>query len=448
MFRTACSHGDFAFDFCDSLLRRSRPVAVMIWRGIYITLYVFALPWVLFRLWWRGRAEPLYRHDIAARFGRWEEAPEAAGVWVHAVSVGETVAAVPLLRGLEALAPSAPRILTVTTAAGRERARDLLGDSVYVTWLPFDLPFSLRAFLRRARPRLLVLIETELRPLLVQECGRFGVRIVLVNARLSERSAAGYRRLGGLTRDMLDGIELIACQDSGSAERFLALGARPERVICPGNMKFDALVPGDLSARMDRARERLGADDGPLLIAASTHAGEEELLLAALLPLLRRHPDWRLLIVPRHAHRFDAVWRLMERSPLACARLSDGEVPAGSRLLLGDVMGELMALYGLADVAFLGGSLLPGGGHNPVEPAWHGLPLFTGPHVDNFADVTERFVMAGALEIVANADVLAQAMERVLDDDALWQRRGDAAREVVEANRGALGAILAAMRAL
>jgi len=420
----------------------------MIWRAVYITLHLLALPWLLGRLWWRGQAEPLYRQDLAARFGRWDDAPEAAGVWVHAVSVGETVAAVPLLRGLEALAPSAPRILTVTTSAGRERARDLLGDSVYLTWLPFDLPFSLRAFLRRARPRLLVLIETELWPLLIHECGRFGVRVVLVNARLSERSAAGYRRLGGLTRNMLDGIDLIACQDSVSAERFRALGARAERVICPGNMKFDALLPGDLSVRMDRARERLGADDGPLLIAASTHAGEEELLLTAFMPMLRRHPDWRLLIVPRHAHRFGAVWRLLERSPLAAARLSGGEVAAGSRLLLGDVMGELIALYGLADVAFLGGSLVPHGGHNPIEPAWHGLPLFSGPHLDNFADVAERFAAAGALEVVADAQELARAMESVLDDEELWQRRGDAARNVVETNRGALGAILTAMRAL
>lgn len=420
----------------------------MIWRAVYITLHLLALPLLLLRLWWRGRAEPLYRQDLAARFGRWEDAPDAAGVWVHAVSVGETVAAVPLLRGLEALAPSAPRILTVTTAAGRDRALDLLGDSVYLTWLPFDLPFTLRAFLRRARPRMLVLIETELWPLLIHECGRFGVRVVLVNARLSERSAAGYRRLGSLTRNMLDGIDLIACQDSVSAERFVALGARAERVICPGNMKFDAVLPGNLSARMDRARERLGVDDGPLLIAASTHAGEEELLLAALVPMLRRHPDWRLLIVPRHAHRFGAVWRLLERSPLAAARLSRGEAPPGTRLLLGDVMGELIALYGLADVAFLGGSLLPHGGHNPIEPAWHGLPLFSGPHLENFADVADRFAAAGALEVVADAHALARAMERVLDDEEVWQQRGDAARDVVESNRGALGAILAAMRAL
>lgn len=420
----------------------------MIWRSLYVMLYFALLPLLLLRLWWRGRSEPLYRHDLAARLGRWDGAPEAAGVWVHAVSVGETVAAVPLLRGLEALAPSAPRILTVSTAAGRERARDLLGDSIHLTWLPFDLPFSLRAFLRRARPRLLVLIETELWPLLIHECGRFGVRVVLVNARLSERSAAGYRRLGGLTRDMLAGIDLIACQDQGSAARFRALGAAPDRVICPGNMKFDALLPGDLSARMDRARERLGEDDGPLLIAASTHAGEEELLLSALVPLLRRHPDWRLLIVPRHAHRFDAVWKLMQRAPLAAARLSEAEVPAGSRLLLGDLMGELIALYGLADVAFLGGSLRPCGGHNPIEPAWHGLPLFSGPHLRNFEDVAERFVAAGALEVVADAEALAMAMERVLEDEELWQRRGDAARMVVEDNGGALGAILAAIRAL
>lgn len=420
----------------------------MIGRRLYCVAYWLALPWLLLRLWWRGRHEPLYRHDLGARFGRWEEAPEAGGIWVHAVSVGETVAAVPLLRGLEALAPSAPRILTVTTAAGRERAMDLLGGSVHVSWLPFDLGFAVRAFLRRVRPRLLLLIETELWPQLIHDCGRFGVRIVLVNARLSARSAAGYRRIPGLTRGMLAGIDLIACQDEASAQRFLALGARDEQVICPGNMKFDAVLPGDLSARMDRARERLGVDDGPLLVAASTHAGEEALLLAACRSLLRRHPDWRLLIVPRHAARFDAVWRLLDAEPLPSARLSEGEAPPGSRLLLGDVMGELVALYGLADVAFLGGSLLPHGGHNPIEPAWHGVPMFSGPHLFNFADVAARFEDAGALEVVTDAAELAAAMERVLTDDALWQQRSDAARAVVEANRGALGEILAAIRAL
>lgn len=417
-------------------------------RGVYTLGYLLLLPLLLLRLFWRARKEPRYRHDLAARFGRWDGAPESGAFWVHAVSVGETVAAVPLLRSLEALAPSTPRILTVTTAAGHERAEALLGTSVNLSWLPWDLPWSVRAFLRRTRPRLLILIETELWPNLIYECARFGVRVVLVNARLSARSAAGYRRIGAITRPMLAGIDLVACQDEASAARFRDLGAPPERVVCPGNMKFDALLPGDLSVRMDRARERLGTDDGPLLIAASTHEGEEALLLHAFLPLLERHPDWRLLIVPRHAHRFDAVWKLLERAPLPSARLAAGEVPAGSRLLLGDLMGELFPLYGLADAAFLGGSLVPHGGHNPIEPAWHGVPVFSGPHLFNFADVAERFLAAGALEVVADAEALAAAMERVLEDEALWQRRSDGARAVVEAHRGALGAILAAIRPL
>lgn len=416
------------------------------WRFVYTALYLLALPVVMLRLLWRSRREPGYRHDLAARFGRWQAAPESGGIWVHAVSVGETVAAVPLLRGVEALAPSAPRILTVTTAAGRERAADLLGDSVHLSWLPWDLPWCVRAFLRRTRPRLLVLIETELWPNLIHECGRFGVRVALVNARLSPRSAAGYRRVGGLTRRMLAGLDVIACQDEASADRFRALGAPPGRVTCPGNMKFDAVLPGDLSARMDRARERLGLDDGPLLIAASTHEGEDAAVLRSFVPLLQRHPDWRLLIVPRHADRFDEVWRLLDRSALPAARLSAGEVPAGSRLLLGDLMGELLTLYGLADAAFLGGSLVRHGGHNPIEPAWHGVPVFSGPHLFNFADVAERFIAAGALEVVADADALALAMERVIEDEDLWQQRSDAARAVVDANRGALGAILAAVR--
>ncbi len=417
-------------------------------RAVYTLVYLLALPLLLLRLYWRGRKEPRHRHDIAARFGRWAEAPESGAFWVHAVSVGETVAAVPLLRSLEALAPSTPRILTVATAAGHERAEALLGGSVHLSWLPWDLPWCVRAFLRRTRPRLLILIETELWPNLIHECGRFGIRVVLVNGRLSARSAAGYRRIAPLTRKMLSGIDLIACQDAASAARFRELGARPEQVVCPGNIKFDALLPGDLSVRMDRARERLGVDDGPLLIAASTHEGEEALLLRAFVPLLERHPDWRLLIVPRHAHRFDSVWQLLERSPLASARLSAGEVPAGSRLLLGDLMGELFPLYGLADAAFLGGSLVPHGGHNPIEPAWHGVPVFSGRHLFNFQDVAERFLAAGALEIVEDADALAAAMQRLLDDDSLWQRRSDGARAVVEANRGALGAILAAIRPL
>lgn len=411
----------------------------------YVAVHVLVLPFVLLRHWWRGRHEPLYRFDPEARFGRLRDVPPPGGVWVHAVSVGETVAAVPLLRALAGLMPPSPLTLTVTTAAARERAEQLLGDGIHLTWMPWDLPWSVRAFLRRTQPRLLVLIETELWPVLLDECARAGVRVVVVNARLSERSASRYRRIASLMGPLLRQIEQVACLDEASATRFRSLGLAAEQVTCPGNIKFDAAVPADLSPRMDRVRDHLGTDDGPLLVAGSTHDDEERQLLEACRPLLMRHPDWRLVLVPRQPQRFTAVWTLLEGCGLPVARYGAGPVPPGTRIILVDVIGELMAFYGLADAAFVGGSLVARGGHNPIEPAWHGVPMFMGPSVFNFADVVERFRAGGALALVPDAAAFAVALERLLDDDAEWQSRSDAARSVVEANRGALGAVLASL---
>lgn len=407
------------------------------WFPLYTVLYLLALPVVLLRQHLRGRREPGYRIDRLGRFGRVRGVPPGA-IWIHAVSAGETIAAVPLVRAIRQRHPDVPILFTVTTASGRDRASHLLGAGVHLRWLPWDLPWTMRAFLRATRPRLLVLMETELWPHLLRECRRARVPTLLANARMSERSAKGYARLGEFGREMFRSLDGVACQDEVSATRCAALGVPVARLEITGSIKFDPHLPADLDARVDRALARCAVGAGRVLVAASTHEGEEAALLASLGPVLAGHPGWRLVLVPRHPDRFDAVWRLCEQSGLPVWRWSDGPAPARAAVVLGDVMGELLAIYGIADLAFVGGSLVPHGGHNPIEPALHGLPVLTGPHTFNFDTMVAEFRTAGALEVVADADALALRVSALLDDEGERRRRGLAARAVVRAGRGAL----------
>jgi 3-deoxy-D-manno-octulosonic-acid transferase len=406
-------------------------------RTLYTLLWCCALPLLPLRLWWRGRREPGYRARIGERFGRYAaDVPHPRGevIWIHAVSLGETRAAEPLVRRIARARPQATILLTSMTATGREAGRALDGGRVIQAWLPYDVPFAVDAFLDRFAPRAGLLMETELWPNLVHACRARGVPLRLVNARMSAKSAAGYRRFAALTRPMLEALAGIAAQTAADAQRLTALGARD--VTVTGSLKFDMAVPDAMVERGAALRTRIGRGR-PVWLAASTRDGEEALLLDAMargtLPA-----DALLLLVPRHPQRFDAVFALVEARGLACVRrTSDAPVDAATRVVLGDSLGEMLAYCAAADVAFVGGSLLPLGGQNLLEPIAVGVPTLVGPHTFNFAETTERAIEAGAAHRVVDAAALIREVDRLLrnPDDRATMR--DAATTFMAAHRGA-----------
>ncbi|MEP6997233.1 MAG: 3-deoxy-D-manno-octulosonic acid transferase, partial [Betaproteobacteria bacterium] len=355
-------------------------------RALYTLAGSALLPLLPLRLWWRGRREPGYRGDWAERFGHYRAAPPARGVWwVHAVSVGETRAALPLVQHLHRAYPEFAIVLTHMTATGREAGRALYGDTVTQAWLPYDLPFAVDAFLAHFRPVAGFLLETELWPNLIARAAARQVPVYLVNARLSERSAAGYRRFAALTSPMLARLAGVAAQSAADEARLTALGA-PATVVT-GNLKFDVTVPAAARELGAQFALRFGAVRA-VWVAASTREGEEALLLDALdrTPL---PPDTLLVIVPRHPQRFAEVANLLRERDVRFVRRSDNlVVPADARVVLGDSMGELFAYYAAADLAFVGGSLLPLGGQNLIEPLALGTPVLIGPHTFNFAEAS------------------------------------------------------------
>lgn len=400
-------------------------------RLLYTLLWYLLLPLVLVRQAWRGRGQP--DTGLADRLGL--VAPLAPGMtWVHCVSVGETVAGEPLV---EALLARGERVLvTSTTFTGAARVRARLGGRVVHRFLPCDTPGAVRRFLDRVRPARLVILETELWPNLLAACRARGIPVCLVNARLSERSARGYARLGKLAREMLDGLATISAQADADAQRFVALGAPPERVQVNGNLKFDVTVDESVAAEARRLRAALG--NRPAWIAASTHAGEDEILLAAHREIAHNLPAALLVLVPRHPERFADVAALVVQHGYTLARRSRGEVPVPSTsVYLGDTMGEMPLLYGIADVALVGGSLVPVGGHNLVEPAALGLPVLAGPHLFNFQQIADDLLAAGALDIVSDAAAITVKVTSLLGNPGQRAGAGRRARDYVAANRGA-----------
>ena len=412
-------------------------------RTLYTLLFHLLLPFILLRMWLRGRKAPAYRARIGERLAIGLPALRPGGIWVHAVSVGESIAAAPMIRELLARHPELPLTVTCMTPTGSERIRALFGDRVQHCYLPWDLPWAAARFLDAAQPKLAIIMETELWPNHIAQCSARGIPVVLANARLSARSARGYARFARLTAPMLAQLDWIAVQTATEAERFRTLGARPECVSVTGSIKFDLKIDASLRERAQALRTEWNALQRPLWIAASTHAGEDEILLAAHRQLLASQPDALLLLVPRHPERFNAVFELCRREGFASVRRSSGQAPAASdQLLVGDTMGELLLLYALADVAFVGGSLLPNGGHNLLEPAALGLPVLSGPHLFNFLDIAAQLREAGALAEAADAPALAALVGALLSDAPRRQAMGQAGLQVLRANQGALGRLL------
>ncbi|GGO78036.1 3-deoxy-D-manno-octulosonic acid transferase [Marinobacterium nitratireducens] len=406
-------------------------------RALYTAVFYLALPAVLVRLWWRGRRSPAYRQRWSERLGR-VTADADSPLWIHAVSVGETVAIAPLVELLLQRHPELPILLTTMTPTGAERVQALFGERVRHCYCPWDLPHALARFHRRIRPRGLVIVETELWPNLIKSCAERQVPVLVANARLSARSARGYRRFGGLTRPMLQRLHRVVAQHHADGERFVELGLPPDRLSVSGSIKFDIEIRQEWQDAGQRLRRSWG-EARPVLVAGSTHEGEDSLLFDALKTLRSRHPNLLLVLVPRHPERFDSVYQQCLDAGLAAARHSLSE-PVGEAVAvyLGDTMGELMAFYAAADIAYVGGSLVPRGGHNPLEPAALGKPVLMGPEVFNFQSICDELETAGGLERVPDEAALASQLERLLSDEALRLERGEAARNFVAQNRGAL----------
>jgi len=393
-------------------------------RRLYSTLLAFAMPLILLRLWWRGRREPGYRRNVGQRLGRYELPRTEKMIWVHAVSVGEARAAAPLVRALQAAFPGHRVLMTCTTAAGRETLRQVYGDSIEASFVPYDLPSAVERFLGYFSPSLGVIMETEVWPNLIQACAAGGIPLVLANARMSEKSARGYARLSSLTRPAFAALTAVCAQSATDAERLRSLGA--VRVQVSGNLKFDA-TPNPAQLAAGRAwREALGR---PVLVLASTREGEEKLLLQHL-DLLS--PDVLLLVVPRHPQRFDEV------AQLAQSRRTRNPVPAATdRVHLGDTMGEMAFYFAAADVAVIGGSFLPLGGQNLIESLAAGTPVVVGPHMFNFSEATALALEAGAAIQASDPRAAMASASALLADEKRRRAMAEAGKKFCEAHRGA-----------
>ena len=407
-------------------------------RLLYTAILYCAAPYFLLRLLRRGLRGSADLRRLGERFGLGGRiGPERGCVWVHAVSVGEVQAAVPIVKALRSRYPEETILVTSTTPTGADRVPKAFGGGVVHRYFPFDLPGSMARFLDRAKPRVAIIMETEIWPNLLAQCRRRGVPVVLANVRLSERSAAGYRRFRRLFAPALGGVAAIAVQSGDDARRIASIGAPPDVIDVTGSTKFD--VPMRASVREEAAalRRTLGPSRG-VWIAASTHEGEEALVLDAFERVLQRLPDSLLVLVPRHPERFrtaaalarrrgfDPVMR--SRRPADCSR---------ANVFIGDTMGELPLFYAAADVAFVGGTLVERGGHNVLEPAALGLPVLFGPHVFNFAEISRRLEEAGGAKTVGDSAGLGAAVIEYLNDADLRHTTGAKGRAFVESNRGA-----------
>ncbi len=390
---------------------------------------------------WRGRREPGYRQRWRERFAFYGNSdPRQDVIWFHAVSVGESEAAFPLIRAMSKRFPEIPILVTTTTPTGSERVKSVLGDQVGHVYLPYDLPDAVSRFLDHFQPRLAVVMETEIWPNLFHACADRGIPLAIVNARLSQRSAKGYSRLGSLTRETLAGVSLITAQTQADADRFLGVGAKSEAVAVTGNIKYDFELPTDYFQQATALRETLFGKR-PVWIAASTHEGEEAMVLRCFSMLRARYPELLLVLVPRHPPRFEKAAGLCLAEGLTLSRRSQGVGAENAGVFLLDTLGELRLFYAASDIAFVGGSFVPVGGHNVLEPALAGLPVIFGPHMFNFEEAARKLIEAGGAVGVLDENGLTEQVGALLNDTKMRQQMGAKARLFVESGRGALAKV-------
>ena len=408
----------------------------------YFLLVPYTIYWLL-----RALVNNTYRHKLAQRFGFGFQRLEPS-LWVHAVSVGEVVAAAPLIRALLERYPEHPVLLTTVTPTGAARAQALFGDAIAHAYIPFETPDAVNRFFRRSQPRIAMIMETEIWPNLYHGCGTRRIPLVLVSARISPRSVTSYRKLLPLFRETLSHGIVIAAQSEADAERFISLGASEQRTRVTGNIKFDIELPPDLLARGQELRRNV-IGERPVWIAASTHDGEEEMILRAHRQLLDEHPSLLLILVPRHPQRFAAVRTLIEKSEFEyVARTSGNSCSASTSVYFGDTMGEVTLFYAASDIALVAGSLIPIGGHNMLEPAALGVPVLTGPYVFNAQEIADRFVAEKACRMVKDTDGLVAEIDSLLRHPDEARALGENGRQILEKNRGALLRLLSLIEPL
>jgi 3-deoxy-D-manno-octulosonic-acid transferase len=407
-------------------------------RYLYTLLFYCCLPFLFIRLWRKGKKTPGYRLRWKERLGFIPSLAIKDSIWIHAVSLGEMIAAKPLIQALRAQYSDKILVITTTTVSGSSLAQQYVSDKVYHYYLPYDLPGPITRFLDKICPAQVIIMETELWPNLLHYTAQRNVPILLANARLSVSSMQSYARIVTITREMLSHIDCIAAQTQQDADHFMQLGAKPEQIRILGNVKFDMPLPMDLIEKGHALRQSFGAPR-PTLIAASTHAGEEEIILRAFHQFLKNWPDALLILVPRHPERFEAVAELCQQQGHSLIRRTQQQsCTETTQIFLGDTLGELFLYYAMADIAFVGGSFAHIGGHNPLEPAAVGLPVLTGPIVFNFTEIFKLLHKAGAALTVADEITLCDAWTRLMHDPAQCKQMGQIGQQVVDENRGAV----------
>ncbi|GAB4392054.1 MAG: lipid IV(A) 3-deoxy-D-manno-octulosonic acid transferase [Gammaproteobacteria bacterium] len=407
-------------------------------RAIYSLLFYLGIPIMLGRLLWRARQSPAYAQRIKERFALFTPPTQTGGIWIHAVSVGEFIAALPLIKQIQQHYTHLPITITTTTPTGSQRVTEQLGESVFHVYYPYDTPDTVARFLTKIKPSLAIFIETELWPNLFHALRQRRIPLFIANARLSARSMRGYQKLSKLTYDMLQNITLLAAQTEADANRFIHLGLNKSCIRITGSIKFDMHIP----ERLSEQAQQLHANENtnrPVFIAASTHQGEDEIILTAFKKIRQYYSQLLLILVPRHPERFDTVASLCAQHGYQLSRRSHQQtITAQTDIFLGDTMGELLLFYACADIAFVGGSLVKTGGHNILEPAALGIPSITGPHMFNFTRIQYLMQQANATFVINNAEELTAQVKTLLDDPALRKTAGTRGKEVFLENRGAL----------
>lgn len=408
-------------------------------RSFYTLLFYLALPLIFFRLLWRSIKSPAYRLRWRERlgfYGPFKNKKKNNNIIFHAVSVGEVHAAVPLIRQVQKAFPERDIVLTTSTPTGSVRVKVIFGESVRHVYLPYDLPGAVKRFLGFTNADLLIILETELWPNLLHYCRRRGMKVMLVNARLSEKSRRNYQKIPKLVQKMLSDLNIVAAQSSADGEAFVSLGLPPAALQVTGSMKFDVSLDDEQVAAGKVLKD--GLNSRPVLVAGSTREGEEEKVLDAFQKVLQLRPELLLILVPRHPERFDAVYALAQSRGFEIIRRTDEKnITPKVQVLLGDSMGEMQLYYESADIAFVGGSLVDTGCQNIIEPAALGLPVITGPSLYNFKGVSDILVKGGAMRVVQTPQELAQVVLELLKDKSSLEKMSLHARSVVKKNQGA-----------